>query len=131
MPGFDWDTHWFICHQVKDKNKTGRKFSLVDMNPESMRANVLKAAKERKDEVIINRMTFDRLFEVNAWYYADCLAKYLNVKNIEVCKKAQTVSQYDRAAVETLDFFADAIEAGKIVLTCSQLLRKIQRISHF
>lgn len=91
IPEFYWNNHCFICNQVKDNNKTGCKFSLVDMNPESMSANVLKAAKERNDVIMINRMPFDCLFEVNARYHSDCLAKYLSPKNIEAYKKSQTV----------------------------------------
>lgn len=34
---FDWNVHCFICSQVQDKNKTGRKFSLVNMNPTSLK----------------------------------------------------------------------------------------------
>jgi hypothetical protein len=47
------------------------------------------------------------------------LAKYLSIKNIEACKKAQTISQYEQAAAKTHDFFSDAIEARKIVLVPS------------
>lgn len=71
---FDWNIHCFICSQIQDKNTTGRKFSLVNMNPTSLRPKILSATTERNDQIVIKMLTGENdLFAVNARYHRNCV----------------------------------------------------------